>query len=259
MSDLHKKSIQDQQLLLSSSDGEIATHKRKPGNYKLCFIITLVFLGTVAFFCFLECVAAFVRNTHILGFVTGAITFFLSVGTILLLVMTMKRGNFEGKVPWVISLNVGIIIPLFCMVFSFIVVKLLNYTQPNTNKEDTGIDKFFTKKCREVTNECAYMGLQSRVEHTALIQEGYVYYQQVSYTDYFLGLITDSIIVNIPKIVSPVEDAPCNQYDQCLIITCYDRIGGAEKECGDYSAKFLECMTNNDNEKWNECTGQGDP
>lgn len=196
-----------------------------------------VFLGICMFFGIAEAGIAFVRNSHIMGFVFGAVLFLVALITMIIFSLYLRRGKFYGAGASIVYALAVLCLVLLGFVIAFLTVKILNYSQPNTNKEDQKIYDFFSEDCIRAAEECTKITPQSRVEHTAVINDGVVFYIQASHTDTFLGRITDGVYKFFP-LVPPSEsnDDPqpvCNAYtpmSTCVIVDCSKRIGGHEVE-----------------------------
>lgn len=216
-------------------------------------LFLLIFLSIACFLGFCETVAAFVRNSHVLGFIFGVCLFLTCAITIVILVTSVKKGTMDGGRKKMIFAMTGLAALLLCFVIMFLTVKIFNYSQPNTNKKDEKKYQFYSSACRNQVQECGKITFQSRVEHTAAIQGGIVWYAQISHTDTFLGLITDGVYTMIPKAYVP-SDVPaiCNEFGFCYIIRCSKRIGGKYIDCNEFATDFAKCMAKNNNENFNK-------
>ena len=66
-------------------------------KYSMQEILLLAFLGIAEFLALAEWVAAFIRNSHILGFWFGAVLFLLTATTLVLMILWVKNKVFEEK------------------------------------------------------------------------------------------------------------------------------------------------------------------
>lgn len=214
-------------------------------------IALLIFLGITLFLGLAEWVAAFIRNSHILGFCFGVTLFILTAATLILMVLWVKKGVFEQKKKLIFILC-GLCTLLLWFVICFLTVKILNYSQPNTNLDDLGINDRYTKDCVEAVQECSRITVQSRNEHTAIFHvdglpwQGGAFYVQTSHTDVFLGLIIDGVYAVQPFTSSIQPDGPNTNVlcsgtqifgDACTLVACSKRIGGKTIECDDFESK----------------------
>ena len=94
----------------------------------------------------------------------------------------------------------GLCLILLWFVICFLTVKILNYSQPNTNLPDLGFHDRFTQDWIEAAQKWSRITIQSRNEHTAVVKsndllpwKGDSFYVQTSHTNVFLGLITDGV------------------------------------------------------------------
>lgn len=223
-------------------------------------VAMFVFLGICLFFGIAEAGIAFIRNSHIMGFVFGAVLFVVALITMIIFSLYLKKGKFYGAGASVVYALAVLCLILLGFVIAFLTVKILNYSQPNTNQTDQKIYDFFSEDCIRAAEECTKITPQSRVEHTAVINDGAVFYVQTSHTDTFLGRITDGVYKFFP-LVPPSEsnDDPqpvCNAYtpmSTCVLVDCSKRIGGKEVECGKFRDEFIKCLQENDQERFNKC------
>lgn len=204
---------------------------RKPAP--VITVTMFVFLGICMFFGLAEAGIAFVRNSHILGFIFGAVLFLVALLTMIIFVLYLKKGKFYGAGASVVYAMAVLCLVLLGFVIAFLTVKIINYSQPNTNKKDEKIYDFFSEDCIRAAQECVRITPQSRVEHTAVINEGKVFYIQASHTNTFLGLITDGVYQFFPLVPSSeLNDdttAVCNALtplSTCVVVHCSKRIGG---------------------------------
>lgn len=221
-------------------------------KYSMQEILLLVFLGIAEFLALAEWVAAFIRNSHILGFWFGAVLFLLTATTLVLMILWVKKKVFEEKKKIIFGLC-GLCLILLWFVICFLTVKILNYSQPNTNLPDLGFHDRFTQDWIEAAQKCSRITIQSRNEHTAVVKssdllpwKGDSFYVQTSHTDVFLGLITDGVYKFGPFVPPSNSNDPqpkvlCSGqtplYDSCTYVECSKRIGGSVIDCNDFESK----------------------
>lgn len=230
---------------------------KKQQRFTCVEVPMLIYLGVACFLGVLELSAAFIRNSHVLGFVFGCLLFLTSGFTILLLIIFVKKSQFFGSKKMIIFGLLVFSCILLGFTISFLSVKILNYTQKNTNLPDQKIYTYFPPVCQDQVKDWSKITFQSRVEHSAVVQDGLAYYAQTSHTDVFLGRIIDGVYTMIPYL-APIEGKVCNQFGACFVVSCSDRIGGKDRDWGRFETDFATCMQANNNEKFNKCTlGQG--
>lgn len=95
---LDKRDKEEKEVFLN---GNSAYHTKK-GPPKFFFILLYVFFGICIFLGVAEMVAAFLINTHILGFVFGALLFIISTTTLILTLIAHKRGTFDQRTKMIV-------------------------------------------------------------------------------------------------------------------------------------------------------------
>mmetsp|Transcript_29670 Transcript_29670/g.33993 ORF Transcript_29670/g.33993 Transcript_29670/m.33993 type:complete len:185 (-) Transcript_29670:115-669(-) len=179
-----------------------------------------------------------VRNSHYLGLIFGIVLFLTTAAAIGMTIFFVKKKTFTEKRRLIVFSLVGLSVVLLCFVICFLTVKILNYSQENTNKPDQGVYTHYLEECRSASESCSKkITWQSRVEHSAItdvdvpgfyIKSG-VYYHQTSHTDTFLGLITDAVYLFHP-FFGQIPGEVCNEvgggFYTCLQVSCSKRIGG---------------------------------
>ena len=211
----------------------------------------LVFLGIAEFLGLAEWIAAFIRNSHILGFWFGAVLFIMTAITLTLMILWVRKGAFIDQKRMIIFGLTAFWALLLCFVICFLTVKIINYSQPNTNLDDLGYHDRFSADCVEQVQKCSRITVQSRNEHTAIIKvsdqlpwQGDSFYVQTSHTDVFLGLIVDGVYSMAPyvpqmeiKAAKIVWTGLTPYTDSWTFVTWTKRIGAKDTDWDDFESK----------------------
>ena len=187
------------------TDGSAYGTDRSEFRFGCLEIGLMTFLGIAWFLGLWECIAAFIRNTHVLGFIVGAILFFLSAIALTLLIAWAMKYQFYGNKKTIILIITGACAFLLCFVICFLTVKIFNYSQKSPKITDLDDYRFYPDGCIKAAREWAKVTFQSRIESSKITERALVYYMQVSHTDVFLGLIVDTIYILSKFLYSKID------------------------------------------------------
>lgn len=210
----------------------------KSGAHPITIVATYILLSIFAFLGLAEVILAFLRNSHILGFILGLLLLLGSLFLIALYSISLRK-TLSPKIWYVMY---GIFAACFILMFfvtAFILVKVMSYSQMPSDIVDTKDYRFFTEDCISAAKKCTLTTAQSRAEDSRTFNLGTAeqpipaFYIQTSHTDAFLGLITDGKYLWFPN-PNPSEDIAdpqvvCNKI-VCTRVTCSKRIAAQDTD-----------------------------
>ena len=219
-------------------------------------LVSGVLFGFFSFMGLAEMIVAFIRNTHILGFIVGFFLFICSITMIAFLVMYFMKRGLPKKLWIVFYILFAITSVLFLLNMMFLSVKMMSYSQEPSRQTDFKSYQIFSEECHNTVKSCSEISVQSRVEGAkSLTEQGALLYVQTSHTEWFLGLITDGLyFVQLgPCPEDEVNKLEGPQGSFCVYADCNKRIANSPTSCGKLWKDFGSCMTKNDNENFLKC------
>jgi hypothetical protein len=209
------------------------------------------------FFGFAETVVAFIRNSHIMGFVLGVLLFLVSLCAIVMTIMANKKGMFHGRASVIVFALTGVSLVLLGLVLGALIVKIINYSQTPSPIVNTDNFNMFSKDCLKAVQDCSRITKQSRNEDYKIYTNNDdpkapypTMYIQTSHTNTYPGYIIDGFYSIFPKPDLPI---PTCSVSVCTGVKCQKRIGAGVVDCEDLATKFYDCMMENQAEKLQLC------